>query len=77
MNRVILVIGKGLHVIEHNPVKDKDRKTQDKPASGAAGKIKGIKNKKKHKLVGFEPDQDIGKRQVNDCADQGETDTLK
>jgi hypothetical protein len=64
MHRVIAVIGKGLHVIENDPIYNEDRKTGDEPSCGSAGKIQRIKNKKEHQLVGFKPDKKIGNQEI-------------
>ena len=65
MHRVVMVVGKGLHVIKYNPVHDKYRKPENKPAGGRGQKIKQEKKAHQKYLFGLKADQEVGKCQID------------
>jgi hypothetical protein len=48
---IIIVIGKGFHVIEQNPIHDENRKPDDELSTGSAGHKTNAKQCRQNKLI--------------------------
>jgi len=64
MHGIKIIIGEGFHVIEQNPVHDKNRKPYNKFSAGDSAEIGKAKNTCQYYLVCFKANQYIRNKKI-------------